>query len=303
MDRINFPFDNIPLKSLRIYISVVDAASFSEAAKQFRIGVPAVSKHISLLEESMGVALLLRTTRKVTVTEAGREFYGRCLSILRMVSEATSSQHSGHIRISAAPSVSSSILNPHMGRFLTEHPDITIDFFVTSALPDLIRDRIDVAIVLREWPGVKLSHRNLGTMKRVLCASPGYIETHGAPTDQMEIRSHRVLMSLLKGEVDPWVCIDEGKRRTLSVRPVMLSDNGDTIRQACIQGAGIANLYRFHGQDDIDAGNLVEILPEIEIEPVGLYAVMPHKDMINRATLSFLDFFQQIIEEGPWKHH
>lgn len=298
MERFNFPLDNISLKSLRIYVAVVDTASFSETARQFRVSVSVISKQISLLEEGMGAALLLRTTRTVTTTEAGKEFYKQCLSILRLVNQATASQAAGHIRISVAPSISSAILNPHMGRFFADNPDITIDFFVTSALPDIIKERIDVSIVLREWPGVKLNHRKLGTMERVLCASPSYIAAYGLPSSKEDLQKQRCLLSLLTGEVDPWIVVEDGKKRALPVRAVMSSDNGDTIRQACIHGAGISNLYRFHAQKDIDAGHLVEILPHLSIEPVGLYALMPHRDIVNSATLSFLDFFEHTLQKA-----
>lgn len=296
MNRSNYPLDDIPLKTLRIYVAVVDSESFSEASRQLRISVSSVSKQIAMLEEGMGVPLLLRTTRSVTVTEAGREFYRRCLLILDTMDKATTAKVSGHVRISAPPSVSSAILNPNVAQFLTSQPDVTVDFFVTSAVPDVVRHRIDAAIVLREWPGVKLNHRKLGVMRRTLCASPKYLAAYGIPTKEADLARHKCLMSLLTGEPEPWTATTNGRKRQLPVKATMSSDNGDLIREACVSGAGIANLYEFHARERLRSGSLVGVLPDVEIEPVGLYAIMPHKDMVNQATLSFLDFFQAVIK-------
>src|SRR5690606_15911516 len=160
-------------------------------APQSRASISAISKQISFLAEGMGAARLLRTHRTVIATEFGKECYTQCLSILRIVNQATASQAARPIRSSVARSGCSAILNPHLCRFFAENPDITIDFFVTSALPDIIKERIDVSIVLREWPGVKMNHRKMGTMGRVLCASPEYIETYGLPKTEDDLQNHR----------------------------------------------------------------------------------------------------------------
>lgn len=296
MDRVSFPLDDVPLRSLRIFIAVADAENFSAVSRQMRISVSNVSKQIGLLEEAVGVPLVYRTTRKVSVTEAGRQFYDRCVSILATIDEATSSKGIGHIRISAPPSVTSAILSPRVSDFLSDHTDVTVDFFVASALPDIVRHRIDAAIVLREWPGIKAAHKMLGKMKRILCASPEYLVRHGKPAQIEDLSDHRCVMSLLAGDPEPWTFRKNGRRKTAPVTPIMASDNGDCIRQACLSGVGIANLYEFHARDDLIAGNLVEVLPDSGLEEVGLYVIMPHKGWVNSPTAAFIEFLEDVID-------
>lgn len=295
MDVIQFPLDNMPLKSLRVFIAAVDSGSFSETARQLRISVSSVSKQIGFLEENLGFALLYRTTRTVSVTKAGRDFYNQCLSIIDLVNKATATRDAGHIRIAVPPSIMSALLTSNINIFLSKYPEVTVDFFVTSSLPDIIKQRIDIAFVLREWPGVKMSNKKIRMMERVLCASPDYLAEHGVPSHYKELRNHPCLMSLLAGEPEQWATLSDGKKRFLPVKPVLSSDNGDMIRQVCITGGGIANLYRFHAQPNLDDGTLVQILPDIEIEQVGLYAIMPHRAMVNPAADAFLEFFESLL--------
>ncbi|WP_370656173.1 LysR family transcriptional regulator [Paracoccus wurundjeri] len=298
MERPSFPLDEASIRSLRVFVAVTDTENFSEVARQMRISVSSVSKQIAALEEALGTALLYRTTRRVTVTEEGKRFQERCIAILNEIDTAvatgTGDRHkiTGHIRISAPPSVTSAILSPQVSGFMRRYPEITLDFFVTSALPDIVRHRIDAAIVLREWPGVKMASRKLGSMNRVLCASPAYLAEHGTPLRLAELSQHNCIQSLLSGDPEPWIAITKGKRRNIAVGTVLCSDNGDFIRQACISGVGIANLYEFHAKADLEAGRLVRLMPEKDLEKVGLYAIFPHKDLVSGGTLAFLDFMQ-----------
>lgn len=302
-DRVSFPLDRASLGTLRVFVAVVEAENLSEVARQMRLSVSSVSKHVAALEESMETALLYRTTRKMSVTKAGREFYERCRAILAEVDKAVAARGShneavlGHLRISAPPSVAAAILSPRISGFLKAHPGITLDFFVSSALPDIVRHRIDAAIVLREWPEVKMANIHLGSMERVLCASPEYIHEFGTPATPNDLVRHRCLMSLLSGSPDAWTFTENGVRRPIPIAPAMASDNGDCIMQACVDGAGIANLYAFHARTKLEAGLLVPVLPEAELDAVGLYVILPRKDLVNSATAAFLRFLEETVME------
>lgn len=299
-DRQRFPLDETPLSALRIFRAVVDAEGYSAAARHMKVSVSSVSKTVSSLERALGVALLFRTTRKVSVTEAGLRFYEHCVSILDEVDSVAFTQSDGlrgHLRVSAAPSVASELLGPGLRSFLEAHPRLRVDLFVTSALPDIVKDRIDVALVLRGWPEVKMANRLVARLERVLCASPDYLAEKGAPVEPADLMQHACIVSLIAGKADPWVLWRDGKRITVQIDPALSCDNGDILRAACLSGAGISNLYRFFARRDLQSGKLVHVLPDYQQEPVGLYAVLPHREIVRSPATALIDHLEGLVSE------
>jgi DNA-binding transcriptional LysR family regulator len=300
VDRQRFPLDEQSISSLRVFRAVVDAQGYSAAGRQMKHSVSSVSKTVTSLEQAMGVALLFRTTRKVSVTEAGRAFYDRCTAILDQVDAASFSDSAGlrgHLRVSAAPSVASEILVPGLRSFMEGNPNLRVDLFVTSALPDIVRDRIDVALVLRGWPEVKMANRLVARLDKVLCASPSYVAAKGVPEKPMDLGSHACLASLIAGSPDPWVLTQGGERKVVSIDPALSCDNGDMLRLACVGGMGVANLYSFHAERHLRTGELVRVLPEASQDPVGLYAVLPHREIIRSPATAFMDHLGRLVTE------
>ncbi|WP_188052299.1 LysR family transcriptional regulator [Aureimonas fodinaquatilis] len=299
-DRQRFPLDETPLSALRIFRAVVDAEGYSAAARHMKVSVSSVSKTVSALERALGAALLFRTTRKVSVTEAGLRFYEHCLTILKEVDSVAVAQADGmrgHLRISAPPSVASELLGPGLRSFLAAHPHLKVDLFVTSALPDIVKDRIDVALVLRGWPEVKMANRLVARLSRVLCASPGYLEEKGAPATASDLLQHTCLVSLIGGKADPWVLGRGGRRTAVPIDPVLSCDNGDMLRSACVAGMGIANLYEFYARRDLVSGTLVRVLPQDQQDPVGLYAILPHREIVRSPASALLDHLESLVSE------
>lgn len=303
-DRLRFPLDETSISALRIFKAVVDVEGYSAAARQMKLSVSSVSKTVSGLERAIGVALLFRTTRKVSVTEAGLRFYARCVSILEQIDGASFSGDGmrGHLRVSAAPSVASEILGPGLRSFMEAHPNLKVDLFVASALPDIVKDRIDVALVLRGWPEVKMANRLVARLERVLCASPEYLSACGVPTNPLDLQRHACLMSLISGSPDQWVLSHLGVRRALPIDAALSCDNGDMLRLACLAGMGVANLYAFHAGHHLRSGELVAVLPEAEQEPVGLYAVLPHREIVRSPATAFMDHLESLVADrvGGW---
>ena len=195
--------------SLRSFVAVVETQSFSSAARQLRLAPSSITKHIQLLERGLNLALFHRTTRRISVTEAGERFYDHCLTILTQVDSAAALMVEeralvGHLRVTAPPSFALTVLGPNIHAFLREHPGITVDMMVTSATPNLIRDRIDVAIMLHEQPKSKLSHVLLAVSPREICASPGYLARYGTPTMPEDLDGHQCLSSRFSGVAESW---------------------------------------------------------------------------------------------------
>jgi DNA-binding transcriptional LysR family regulator len=290
--------------SLRCFAAVVETQSFSSAARQLRLAPSSVTKNIQILESNFNVALFHRSTRRINVTEAGERFYEQCLRILAEIDRAAvamvaEQQLAGHLRITASPSFTTAVLSPHLHEFLGAHPGISLDVIVTSATPDLIRDRIDIAITLQEEPRSKLAHFLLAASPRVICASPGYVQKHGAPATPDELHQHECISGRFSDLAETWFIRGKGNWQAIPVRSRLLSDNGDLLRQACIMGAGIGNFYQYHVDTELEAGQLVRILPDHEVKPKNIYALIPHRQIVRPLTRAFIEFVGNLVGAPP----
>ncbi len=297
----NGMLNDASILSLRCFVAVVETQSFSSAARQLRLATSSVTKHVQLLEKAVNVALVHRTTRRISVTDAGERFYEQCLAILGQIDSAAAvmvseRELSGHLRVTAPPSFAAAALGPHIHEFLEEHRGLSVDLIVTSAVPDLIRDRIDVAITVAEEPQSKLAHILLAASPRAICASPGYVRRHGAPKRWQDLDRHECISGRFSELAEPWMLRrGNGPWQPVHVRSRLLSDNGDMLRQACLMGAGIANFYAFHVRADVEAGRLVRVLTDYESKPKNIYAVIPHRQIVRPQTKAFIEFVRTLV--------
>jgi DNA-binding transcriptional LysR family regulator len=297
----NEMLNDASILSLRCFIAVVETQSFSSAARQLRVSASSVTKHVQVLEGAIGVALVHRTTRRISVTDAGERFYDQCLAILAAIDKAAAlvvseRQLTGHLRVTAPPSFVATALGPHMHEFLNEHPGLSVDVVVTSASPNIIRDRIDVAITLQDDPESKLTHLLLAECPRVLCASPDYIDRRNLPLKPADLHKHDCLAGRFSELAEAWVLRTQDGWQAINLRCRLLSDNGDFLKQACLQGAGIANFYRFHVHEDLLLGRLVEVLPNHRPKSKNIYAVTPHRQIIRPQAKAFIAFARTLAE-------
>jgi DNA-binding transcriptional LysR family regulator len=287
--------------SLRCFVAVVETHSFSSAARQLRLATSSVTKQVQLLEKALNVALVHRTTRRISVTDAGERFYEQCLAILAQIDSAAAvmvseRELSGHLRVAAPPSFAAAALGPHIHEFLAEHGGLSVDLIVTSATPDLIRDRIDVAITLEEEPQSKLAHLLLAACPRAVCAAPAYVAQHGAPKRPQDLERHVCLSGRFSELAEPWMLRrGNGAWQPSHVRSRLLSDNGEVLRQACLTGVGIGNFYAFHVRADLEAGRLVRVLTDYESKPKNIYAVIPHRQIVRPHTKAFIEFVRDLV--------
>jgi DNA-binding transcriptional LysR family regulator len=292
--------NDVRIISLRCFAAVVETRSFSSAARQLRLSASSVTKHVRTLESSLGVALVHRTTRQVSVTEAGEHLYRSCQAVLVQIDNAAGplvgeNRLEGHLRIVAPPAFAATILGPAMPHFLAEHPRLTVDVFVSSSTPDLIRERLDLAITLREDQESKQPHLQLGAIARVLCASPTYLAQRGAPRRIEDLQQHDIVASRFTQRADVWELRAGGRFRTARIRPRLLSDNGELQKQACLHGAGIGAFYDFHVRRDLTEGRLVRVLPQHETRPHKLYVALPHREIVRPQARAFIEFLQGTI--------
>lgn len=300
------PFDTATIRSLRIFIALVESQSFTAAARQLHLGVSTVSKSIAALEASHGTRLIYRNTRRVSVTEAGEQFYRSCRTIMAEINAVYATDKipqpnvRGHLRVVASPSFSASVLSPMLPAFLRQYPKITVDVLVSSAFPNLVRDQIDVAIMLRNQSETKTASLRLASNSLALCAAPSYLKERGVPQAPEDLANHLGLVSLLSGAHDAWMIRTGDDVKLVQIPSVFASDDGNVIKRLCLDGMGIANLYRFHAFEELEKGSLVELFPGRQPDTNSIYAVFPHREMLDRHTVVFVDALRAAIGDPPY---
>jgi DNA-binding transcriptional LysR family regulator len=292
--------DNLSILSLRCFVAVVETQSFSSAARQLRLAPSSATKHLQQIEAALGTALVHRTTRRTSVTEAGERFYEECLAILGRIDAVTSEVGAernlmGHLRVTSPPSFASAFLDHHLHVFLSDQPALSVDVSVSSATEDLIRNRIDVAISLRAEPQSKLTHFWLGAVPLVLCASREYLDKHGSLEAPEDLMRHDCITGRHSDLAAGWPIGSDNVWQTVNPKFRLLSDNGELLRQACLRGSGVGSFYFFHVHEQLRDGHLIPVLPGYEMKARNLYAVVPHRNFIRPQAKAFIDFIRKLM--------
>ncbi|WP_394830428.1 LysR substrate-binding domain-containing protein [Pendulispora rubella] len=256
------------LEKMGTFVRVVDAGSLSAAAKQLHISAAAVSRQVATLEAAIGTPLLLRTTRKMTITDAGRAYYERCVRILRDVESAQSIGRAegvaGLLTVSAPVSFGLACVVPLMGALMHEHPELHIDLRLEDRFVDLIADAVDVALrVGREPPSSTgfMAH-TLVSYERVLVASPAYLKKRGEPKTPEALGKHDALSHPAGNAQDGWILWRDGGEVRARPNVVFRCNAPFAIRQLALEGIGIAQLPHWLVMDDFRQRTLRRVLPQ-----------------------------------------
>jgi DNA-binding transcriptional LysR family regulator len=260
---------------------VVDAGSFSAAARQLRTGQPAVSKTVAALEARLGVRLLVRTTRALTPTEAGQSFYERARRALSEADEAEAAARGagagleGRLKVSAPVTFARLHVAPRLGAFLDAHPKLALDLVMDDRTVDLIAESIDVALRLGALADSSLSARKLAHAERLVLASPAYLARHGAPATPAALLSHQAVVYAQDVGGEEWR-FRKGTAETSVRVPSRLSlTAAEGVREAVLAGLGLAIGSRWMFARELDSGEVVSLLREWTLPGVDLWAVFP----------------------------
>lgn len=250
-----------------VFVRVVDLGGFSAAARACRMTPSAVSKLLTRLEARLGTRLLNRSTRRLQLTLEGAAFYERSKRILTDIADAersvsTGEAPSGRIRINTSASFAHQILAPLVADFLQRFPAVTLDITVTDAVVDLMSEKADVAIRAGPMKDSQLVARKLGGTRMAIVAAPSYIEAHGRPASPDDLAHHRKIAFSYQRAVSGWPLLIDGKRVARKLDNALEASDGETIRQLCLGGAGLARLAGFTIRDDLAAGRLVPVLED-----------------------------------------
>ncbi len=292
------------VSGMRALVTVVEESSFSAAAERLDISKALVSRQISTLEEHLGTRLLNRTTRRLSLTESGTLFYERSLQILADISEAEqeaggmTARPRGTLKMTVPLTYAQHKLAPIFAAYREAYPDVKLDIHAGDRKLDLVEEGFDMAIRIGMLPESGLVARKLGGIRSVVCASPDYIARHGRPATPQELPQHECLAYSLTQGSEEWRLQDEhGDTQAVRCSGEVRVNNGDLLRLAALQGAGIIFQPSFLLQDDLDAGRLIRLLPAYASAELGVYAVYPSRRHLSAKVRSFVDFVAQRLEE------
>lgn len=284
---------------MQAFCSVVDAGSFVKAADALGMSKAAVSRYVGDLEARLGVRLLHRTTRRLSLTEEGDVFYARSKELLTGLDEAEaeitsrSSTASGLLRVNAPVTFGIRHLGPLWGEFRALHPKVRLDVTLADRVVDLVEEGYDLAIRIASLPSSTLISRRLATTRMVLCASPQYLKARGVPCHPADLTGHAVVSYSYWSTKDEWHFDGPQGRVSVKTDPCIHTNNGDTCRAAALAHQGVILQPSFLVGDDLEAGTLVELMPEFRSIELGIYAVYPTRKHVSPKVRALIDFLAE----------
>jgi DNA-binding transcriptional LysR family regulator len=283
-------------QEMRVFTAVVDSASFVAAGEALGMSKAAVSRYVSELEQRLGVRLMHRTTRKLSLTPEGEVFLSRCRDILSSIEaseEEISTRRvtvSGLLKVSVPVSFGIRHLAPLWSEFLNQHPQVTLDVQLADRFIDLVDEGFDLAVRIGRLPDSSLISRRLASTRLVLCASPSYLKRRGTPHHPSDLTHHDILGYSLLAMGDQWQFTGPEGAISVKVRPRMWSNNGDTCIAAAVQGAGIQLQPTFLIEQHLANGELVEILPQFRSIDLDIFAVYPSRKFVLPKVRAMVEF-------------
>ena len=281
---------------MRVFTAVVDSASFVAAGETLGMSKAAVSRHVSELEQRLGVRLMHRTTRKLSLTPEGEVFVSRCRDILSSIEaseEEISTRRvtvSGLLKVSVPVSFGIRHLAPLWSEFLDKHPQVTLDVQLADRFIDLVDEGFDLAVRIARLPDSSLISRRLASTRLVLCAAPSYLKRRGTPQHPSDLAQHDTLSYSLLAMGDVWQFTGPDGTVSVKVHPRMWSNNGDTCIAAAVRGAGIQLQPTFLIEEQLARGELVEILPQFRSVELDIYAVYPSRKYVLPKVRAMVEF-------------
>lgn len=293
------------LLAMRAFARVVEAGSFTRAADSLDMPNATVSKLVQDLEAHLGVLLLQRTTRRVTVTPEGQDYYAKATRVLRDVEDidlsfsATRGKPRGHLRIDVGGSTASDVLVPLLPDFLARFPDIRIDLGVSDRSVDLISDNVDCVIRGGALDNSTLVARHIGSATMVTCATPGYLRQYGIPAYPEELRNgHRLVgyASAQTGRVFPFRFARDGEKTEIKIASYVGVNESNAHMAACLAGLGIAQTFSYAADAALRQGRLVEILGKWAPPAYPFHVVYPSNRHVTQRLRVFIEW---LLESFP----
>jgi DNA-binding transcriptional LysR family regulator len=295
------------IEAMRAFVAVVNTGSFTGAAERLGISPQLVSKYVSQLEQKLNARLLNRTTRKVHQTEAGSRYFIGAQQVLNDIDDMDSQlgeMHDyaqGQLRISAPVSFAMEHLAPFLADFQQHYPQVDVDLQLNDRKVNIVEEGFDIAIRIGQLKSSSLVAKRIASVRVVACASPDYLAKYGTPTCLEDLAEHRYLRySYAQHDTSSPLLEWLSKKNKGINAPEFVSNNGELLTRAAVQGAGIIVQPTFITAQAIKEGKLQVLLPEYEPEPLGLYVVYAHRQLLASKVSRFLDLIDGYFGDPPY---
>ena len=296
-----------PLSDIAVFVQVVRAGSFTAAAEKLDLSKSVVSKYVTRLEDRLGARLLNRTTRRLSLTEAGQAFFERSQRALGEIEEAEAEvsrlqgEPRGELRLSSPMSFGILHVAPLLPAFQARYRELSVDVVLDDRKTDLVDEGFDLAIRIGDLPDSSLVARRLGPCRHVVCGSPEYFARNGVPQSPEDLADHPALTYRYQDAPAEWRLVDgDGNYHRVVIDSRLQMNNSLALREALLKGAGVTLTPTFVVGSDIKAGLLMAVLTEYRALEVSIYAVYPQRKHLSPKVRAFIDYLSEQIDDPPY---
>jgi DNA-binding transcriptional LysR family regulator len=294
------------LQDLAVFVAVAETEGFSAAARRLGVSKALVSTAVLRLEQRLGVRLLHRTTRRLSLTEAGAAALPHAQRSLLAAADAEEAASQlltsprGTLRVNAPMSFGLLHVVPALGAFARTYPEISVDLVLDDRLLDLVEGGFDLAVRIGTLQDSALIAQRVGRSRNVIVAHPEYVARAGEPATPAELAKHAALIYSLSPTGSRWTLTRGARSETVRVRGPLQATSSLALRQALLEGLGLARIPHFVVGDDLARGRLVQLLPDWELPELGIFTLTAGRDQVPRKTRAFVDFLRERIGEPPY---
>jgi DNA-binding transcriptional LysR family regulator len=291
------------LIGIRAFVQVVDSGGFAAAAKRLDLSPASVTHHVKSLEDALGVQLLNRTTRKVSLTEIGSRFYERYCHILAELAEAERFASTlqmaprGTLRVNTTVTLAR-VVARLIPEYVEVYPDVSLELIMTDRMADIVAQGFDLALWAGPLPDSSLIRRRIGLGKLVLCAAPAYLCRHGTPAVPADLAQHNCLTYVNSFLDHHWHFTDSVREHDIAVSGNLRSNSIEGLRAAALAGQGICLLPAVSVAEDVTSGRLVRLLPGVETREAVVHALYPSSQHLSVNVRTFIDFLAKRLREA-----
>lgn len=292
------------IEHLKLFVRIAVTSNISLAGKELGLSAATASAHINKLEDNLGVKLIYRTTRKVSLTEEGQSFLPHAEQVLDSIEGARASVGAGEkcpqgtLRVTCSASFGRMHIIPGLKNFLEQHSGLAVDLRLSDSIVDMVEGGFDIAIRNAPLNDSTLIATRLAKDKRVICAAPNYLKQHGEPKEPEQLKTHNCINI---GDIDAWVFNTPNGNKRIKVDGPLRVDNGEAARDACVDGLGLTLSSRWCIYKELQAGKLVEVLTDYPlISATEIWAVYPSSRLLAPKVRAFIDYFKQYFGDSPY---
>lgn len=291
------------IKGMTIFTEVAKQQGFAPAARELNLSTSAVSRYVIEFEAWLGVQLFQRTTRKISLTEEGRNYLDQCHQVIEDVNDIKNialekqTEPQGWLKLTAPVYISKECLQHILSGYLMAYPKVQIDLKTTDRFVDLVEEGIDLAIRAGDLPDSTLIARRLMDVHLTMIASPEYFEKRESPKTIYELKDHNCIVDTLSGYADHWPLYDGKKPKTIQIRGNFRVNSGEIARTLAVDGHGIALLPNFMVSEQLQEGNLISLLDNSINFKAGIFAVYPQRRFVSANVRSFIDYLVAHLDQ------